>query len=128
MAQDADDLPGEVYSLCEAVADLSASFITAPVLPNDSREMNRLCIMWAQEFEEKNQDVSWGVDEGADYIEAIDAFFDEKYKAWRETAVEVRPNDMIADPGVIGTRSPASLNQHGEAVAKWMLEKHPNVI
>ncbi len=92
-----NELPKEIYSLCEAVADLSASFITSQMLPADSREMNRLCIEWGQEFEEKNQDVSWGVDEGADYIEAIDTFFNEKYRAWLQTTIpaDTRANDMI---------------------------------
>jgi uncharacterized Fe-S cluster-containing radical SAM superfamily enzyme len=85
--------PNEIHSLCEAVADLSANFIVAPVLPGNSRDMTELCIMWAREFEQQNAGREWD----GEYIEEIDAFFEKKYAEWREAARETVSNQAIED-------------------------------
>ncbi len=81
----APEVPGHVYSLCEAVADLAHNFARQGFVPEDSREFTRLCIEWANEFEHAHAGTEWGQDEGADYIDAIDGFFDAKYSAWIES-------------------------------------------
>jgi hypothetical protein len=89
--EDAKPDEKRVYSLCEAVADLSASFIVMPKVPADSREMTRLCIEWAQEFEKIHGGREWD----GEYIETIDAFFADKYDAWIAAAADVRETDFI---------------------------------
>lgn len=85
------------YALCEAVADLAWNFALANVHPGDSRDVTRLCIGWAEEFERKWHGHEWGVDEGPEYLEAIDAWFEEKYSAWLEIATDTHRNDMLDD-------------------------------
>lgn len=68
----------ETYALCEAVADLALAFSEKEKRPDDSREMIRLAIEWAEIFEARTRDREW---EG-DYLEAIDAFFADQYAAW----------------------------------------------
>jgi len=71
------------YALCETVADLMAFFVEQPNLPNDSRETIRLTIEWAEEFEAHNAGEAWA---NREYLEDIQAFFEEKYRAWLEAA------------------------------------------
>lgn len=71
---------------------MAANFAVAEIGPGNSREATHLCISWAQEFEAKYPDYKWGEDE-LDYIETIDAFFAEKYAAWKEFASDTRRND-----------------------------------
>jgi hypothetical protein len=103
----ADPGHGRLYSLCEAVADLAASFAVAPWIPNNSREMNQLCIAWAEEFERKHVGHQWGIDTGPDYIEAIDAYFAEKWQAWNDATSQdcsergKRPNEFSAAPELL---------------------------
>jgi hypothetical protein len=71
-----------VYSLSEAVADLTwnlTSDMEAGKVGHipDSREVIRLCIEWANEFEAKNAGREWD----GEYMEAIDAFYTEKIKS-----------------------------------------------
>ena len=86
-------LDNKTYSLCEAVADLSANFIVAPKIPADSRAMTALCIGWAVEFEEKYGGREWD----GEYIEVIDEFFAAKYAAWLDATAprEVTENDRL---------------------------------
>lgn len=72
-------LPESVYSLCEVVADLALNFASAEVKPENSRELARLIIEWAEVFEARHKDRDW---EG-EYLEEIDAFFYEQYEAWK---------------------------------------------
>ena len=69
------------YELCETVADLTSLLMIKPNLPNDSRESVRLVIEWAEEFEAKNAGEQW-IDR--EYLEVIEQFFEEKYRAWLE--------------------------------------------
>jgi len=66
------------YALCEAVADLALLFSAKEKRPEDSREMVRLAIEWAEIFEVRTADNEW---EG-EYLEAIDSFFEEQYAAY----------------------------------------------
>ena len=70
------------YSLCEAVSDLTAHFMTQQHLPANSRDVVHLCVDWAAEFEARHSGTDWAEME---YLETIDAFFAEKYRAWIET-------------------------------------------
>jgi hypothetical protein len=70
------------YGLCEVVSDLTAHFMTQPSLPANSRDVVQLCVDWAAEFEARHGDTDWNE---VDYLETIDAFFTEKYRAWIET-------------------------------------------
>jgi hypothetical protein len=72
-----------VYSLSEAVADLTwnlTSDMEAGKVGHipDSREVIRLCIEWANEFEAANAGEQW-IDR--EYMEAIDAFYSDKIKS-----------------------------------------------
>jgi hypothetical protein len=71
------------YELCEAVADLTTLFMSRSNLPNDSRETVRLVIEWAEEFETRNAGEPW-IDR--EYLEVIEQFFEEKYRAWLDSA------------------------------------------
>lgn len=80
------------YDLCETVSDLTALFVTQPSLPANSRDVCLLVIEWAEEFMRRHGGVDWGE---ADYLETIDAFFADKYRAWIESvpARDLRLND-----------------------------------
>ncbi len=78
------------FFLCEAVADLAVNFAVAEFHPDDSRELARLCIEWAEEFEKKNAGREWD----GEYIEEIDAFFDVKYAAWMDSRASMIPNPI----------------------------------
>lgn len=88
-------LSDRCYALCEAVADMAINFAVAPTVPNDSREATRLCIAWARDFERINFGVRWGEDPGKEYIEAIDAYFAQRYAEWVGLARDVRANDIV---------------------------------
>jgi len=70
------------YSLCEVVADLSwflhRDLMAGGVghIDDDSREVIRLIIEWAEEFETIHADREWD----GEYFEAIDDFYAEKTK------------------------------------------------
>jgi len=70
------------YALCEAVSDLTALFMTQSRLPANSRDVVQLCVDWAAEFEARHGDTDWVE---VEYLDTIDAFFAEKYRAWIET-------------------------------------------
>ena len=71
------------YGLCETVSDLTSLLMTKPNLPNDSRESVRLVIEWAEAFETRNAGETWA---DREYLEEIEVFFEEKYRAWLESA------------------------------------------
>ncbi len=80
------------YDLCEVVSDLTAQFVTQPQLPANSRDVCMLVIAWAEEFSSRHQGTDWNE---VEYLETIDAFFSEKYRAWIDSvpARDLRPND-----------------------------------
>jgi hypothetical protein len=71
------------YELCETVSDLTSLFMAQPNLPIDSRETVRLVIEWSEEFEARNAGEHW-IDR--EYLEVIEEFFEEKYRAWLDSA------------------------------------------
>lgn len=75
-------MPNIPYALCEAVSDLTALFIQQPALPANSRDVVQLCVDWAAEFETRHGSTDWTE---VEYLETIDAFFADKYRAWIET-------------------------------------------
>lgn len=82
----------ERYVLCEAVSDLTSLFMIQPQLPANSRDTCNLVIDWSVEFDRKHANTDWG---DLDYLDVIDAFFVQKYRAWLESApaCSVRAND-----------------------------------
>ena len=66
-------------NLCETVCDLSTMFIKQPHLPDDSRELVRLSILWAEEFERQNAGETWA---DREYLEVIETFFHDHYRDW----------------------------------------------
>lgn len=64
----------KIQSLCEAVADIAFIAGEQKFYSGDSRADISNFIEWAKEFEEINNGVEWGVDDGKDYIEAIHDF------------------------------------------------------
>ena len=69
------------YVLCEAVSDLTSLFMSEPQLPVNSRDTCALVIDWAEEFDRKHAETDWAE---VEYLELIDRFFAEKYRAWLE--------------------------------------------
>ncbi len=80
------------YDLCEAVSDLTALFMYQPQIPANSRDVVQLSVDWAGEFEARHRNADWAEIE---YLEAIDRFFDQKYREWLESAParSLRNND-----------------------------------
>jgi hypothetical protein len=73
----------KVYSLCEAVADISYIAATENYYTNDSREMISQFIEWATEFEYLHKHIQWGINSPLDYIESIHYFTVFKINQWR---------------------------------------------
>lgn len=90
IAKPAEPVRGHInnYHLCEAVADLACNFAHAEFTPDDSRELPRLCIEWAQDFEAEHAGREWD----GEYIEAIDAYFAKRYDAWCASAAPYQIN------------------------------------
>jgi hypothetical protein len=82
----------ESYGLCEAVSDLTSLFMTQAKLPANSRDTCSFIIDWAEEFDRRHAETDWAE---VEYLETIDAFFSEKYRAWLESAParSIRNND-----------------------------------
>lgn len=73
----------DLYRFSEAVFDLAfnwghAAALQTKTVAEDSQEMARLVIEWAEEFETKNEGREWN----GEYTEEIDQFFEEKYREW----------------------------------------------
>ena len=64
----------KVYSLCEAVADISYLAAKENYRTGDSREMITQFIEWVKEFEYLHKHIEWGINTPLDYIESIDYF------------------------------------------------------
>jgi hypothetical protein len=73
----------KIYSLCEAVADISFIAAEEKYRTYDSREKVSQFIQWAKEFENLHQDIHWGVNSSLDYIESIYHFTIFKIRQWR---------------------------------------------
>jgi len=64
----------KIYSLCEAVADISFIAGERKYYSGNSREDISNFISWAKEFEKINKAVEWGVNSKEDYFESIYRF------------------------------------------------------
>ena len=73
----------KVYSLCEAVADISFIAAKKNYETQDSREKISQFIEWAKEFEYLHKTVEWGVDFQPEYIDSIKYFTMFKINQWR---------------------------------------------
>jgi hypothetical protein len=51
----------QVYSLCEAVADITYIAANENYRTDDSREMISQFIHWAEEFERLHKHIEWGI-------------------------------------------------------------------
>jgi hypothetical protein len=70
----------KIYSLCEAIADISINVGHKDFVTVDSRQLISYIISWAKEFETVNAAIEWGVNTELEYIEAIDQFTDIKLR------------------------------------------------
>lgn len=61
----------QVYSLCEAVADIAYTAAKKNYEIEDSRKKIALFIEWAQEFEYLHRNIQWGINFEAEYIDSI---------------------------------------------------------
>lgn len=73
----------QVYSLCEAVADITYIAAEENYRTDDSREMISQFIQWAKEFEHLHQHIEWGINSPLDYIDSIYYFTLFKINQWR---------------------------------------------
>jgi hypothetical protein len=73
----------KIYSLCEAVADISYIAAEENYRTGDSRQMVSQFIEWANEFEKLHKNIEWGVNSPLDYIESIYYFAIFKINQWR---------------------------------------------
>lgn len=73
----------KVYSLCEAVADITYIAAKENYGTEDSRQMISQFIQWANEFEYLHKHIEWGINSPLDYIESIDYFTMFKINQWR---------------------------------------------
>ena len=74
----------KVYSLCEAVADITYIAAKENYETDDSREMISQFIHWAKEFEKLHQHIEWGINSPLDYIDSIYYFTLFKINQWRD--------------------------------------------
>jgi hypothetical protein len=74
----------KVYSLCEAVADISYIAASENYRTEDSRKMIFQFIEWATEFEHLHRNVEWGITPILDYIDSINHFTIFKIKQWSD--------------------------------------------
>ena len=73
----------KVYSLCEAVADITYIAAEKKYQPEDSRAMIGQFIDWAEDFERIHKNVEWGTNSPLDYIESIYHFTIFKINQWK---------------------------------------------
>lgn len=73
----------KVYSLCEAIADISFIAAKENYESKDSRVKFAQFIEWAQEFEYIHRNIVWGVNFVPEYIDSIYHFTIFKINQWR---------------------------------------------
>jgi len=74
----------KVYSLCEAVADISYIAAKENYTTDDSRGMISQFIEWEREFETLHKHIEWGINSPLDYIDSIYYFTLFKIDQWRQ--------------------------------------------
>lgn len=70
----------QVYSLCEAVADISFLAGEEKYYSGNARQDMADFIEWAKEFEKINEGIEWGVNSEKDYQDAVTEFAYAKMK------------------------------------------------
>ena len=78
-----DQLSPATRSICETTSDLTSLFAGQAQVPANSRDLCYLVINWAEEFERLHAGETWA---DREYLEVIEAFFNEHYRAWLATA------------------------------------------
>ena len=73
----------KIYSLCEALADITYIAAENGYKTENSREMISQFIEWAKEFEILHNNIDWGINSPLDYIESINYFTIFKISQWR---------------------------------------------
>ena len=73
----------QVYSLCEAVADITYIAAKENYRTDDSREMISQFIHWAEEFERLHKYIEWGINSPLDYLDSIYYFTLFKINQWQ---------------------------------------------
>ena len=73
----------EIYSLCEAVANIAYIAAEEKYITDDSREMISQFIDWAKDFEYMHRNIEWGVNSPLEYIDSIYHFTIFKINQWR---------------------------------------------
>lgn len=61
----------KVYSLCEAVADISFIAAEQNYKTDNSREKIDQVIEWAKQFEYLHKNIEWGINSPLDYLDSI---------------------------------------------------------
>lgn len=72
----------KVYSLCEAIADITYIAAKENYRTNDSRQMISQFIEWAKEFEYLHKNIEWGINSSLDYLDSIYYFTLFKINQW----------------------------------------------
>lgn len=75
----------ELYSLCEAVADIAYIAAKHNYHTNDSRFMIHQFISWAEEFEYLHKEIAWGITPRLDYVNSIYYFTIFKINQWSDS-------------------------------------------
>jgi hypothetical protein len=75
----------KIYSLCEAVADITYIAACNGYRTHDSRGMITQFIAWAEDFEYMHRGIQWGINSPSDYIDSIYHFTIFKIKQWSDT-------------------------------------------
>jgi hypothetical protein len=75
----------EIYSLCEAVAEIAYIACEEEYETDDSREKYAQFIEWAKDFEYMHRNIEWGVNSPLEYIDSIYHFTIFKINQWRNT-------------------------------------------
>ncbi len=80
----------------ESLADIAHTAGAMGYYGGDSRQDMQDFITWSKEFESKWEGHQWGIDEGPDYIDAIDAFCEEKMNPQR-VVIETLSVEVLND-------------------------------
>ena len=72
----------KIYSLCEAVADISYIAARENYRTNDSREMISQFIEWATEFEYLHKHIRWGINSPLTRRMILQVFFFQATDHW----------------------------------------------
>lgn len=72
----------KIYSLCEALADITYIAAEKRYRTEDSRVMIGQFIEWAKEFDFLHKNIQWGINSPLDYLDSIYYFTIFKINQW----------------------------------------------